>query len=132
MLCRRLAFDRSRVTNISARRACFAVTPFPRPRKADSVRATKLLDKSKTMKPTIVLLSLCLTACAHFKPVRKPSGVRHADPTVAWPAGMVYEKYKEMSLSGTIDQRAKSYEKKGHPPEEARAIAEIEYLKTGL
>ncbi len=79
--------------------------------------------------PLVCLILLC-SGCTHLG--------RDADPVIgrAMSADKTqhksnYERASDMNGSALVKQRAAAYEREGLKPEEARAAAEIEYIKTG-
>ncbi|RKX35687.1 MAG: hypothetical protein DRP71_02775 [Verrucomicrobia bacterium] len=81
------------------------------------------------MKTAFLFLVIAgLSACANIKPVDSPSGGDYAATT--GPQKQTPSNLRKNHDRPEIEQRAKSYENEGYSPEEARAMAEIEYLKT--
>lgn len=76
----------------------------------------------------LLLVTVTLTSCSQVRPVNNPSG---ADYSASHDLQGERSPGRKSLDTAEVDQRAKSYEQNGHPPEEARALAQIEYLKSG-
>ena len=77
----------------------------------------------------LLLAAAGLTACVHIKPTDNPSGVDY----VASGGSRLRESRSDLKQLDIpeVAQRAKNYEKRGYTRDEARALAQTEYLKSG-
>jgi len=81
------------------------------------------------MKIVFLILSLVvLTSCVHTKLNDSRSGVNYS-ATTGPEKQIPSDPWKGLDRP-EVEQRAKHYENEGHSPEEALALAQIEYLKS--
>lgn len=82
----------------------------------------------------IVVLALILSGCTSLRLVKDtddPFVKKHARRSHSsdWPYGLGTDRWSWRD-SESIKSRARSYEAQGHKPEEAKAMAEVEYLQS--
>lgn len=73
-----------------------------------------------------LLLVASLSGCQHM--TRTATKTKARDP---FEEMRLDRESKRMNLQRDTEARARSYEKQGYRPGEARAIAEVEYFRTG-
>jgi hypothetical protein len=76
----------------------------------------------------LLFVSLSLAGCQNSKWARTGSRSKAVN-ALTFPESVREEKLR--SLRNETDARAKTYEKRGYSPAEARAVAEAEYFRSG-
>lgn len=75
----------------------------------------------------LLVVTVALSGCGHFRPANNPSGT---EALALRPHDSIEARRGSMD-DRAIVQRTKMYEDQGHSAGEARALAEIEKVKTG-
>ena len=79
----------------------------------------------------LLLVAVALTSCRHVtvNSAKNPSGAEFSASQNS--LGSLDSKSSNSFIDSQAQHRAESYEKRGYTPEEARALARAEYVKSG-